>query len=292
MGKLITFWSPVAGRAGTTSVMGAMAAAIAMLYPEQEVALCHMQKESRELIQRMESRGYAEGKTEWLEKIGLNALALQYMQSELNREKIRKCAIPLQLKSLFLYPAYGRKDALEEVYEKLLKEKMTEVFDFVFLDLDSGDAKGALHYMKEADVSVLVLPQEEACWQLYEEQYKRQFQEKNVCIVLGRYKKESRYNEAYFKKRRYRMGGEYIGTIPDCVGYMDAMAEGRTLEFFLRNQMVGKKEANYEFMEQTRQTAMRFKELVDRRQGHKLQFFRTMHDDVSDAGRVHGTESL
>lgn len=279
MGKLVTFWSPASGRSGTTAVMGAIATAAAMLYPEQEIALCHMQHNSMELVKRMESRSYIDAKREVLERMGLNALALQYMQSELTPEKIRKCAVPLQLKSLFLYPAMGRKETMEEVYGKLLKEKMTEVFDFVFLDLEAGENSCSYDYMKAADIVVFVLPQEEPYWQLLEERYKKVLGEQEFCIVMGRYQSDSRYNEKYFKKKQHRMGGTYIGAIPNCVGYMDAMAEGRTLEFFLKNQMVGKKEANYEFMEQTRQTTIRLKERMDRQHGHKLQFFRTMQND-------------
>ena len=43
---------------------------------------------------------------------------------------------------------------------------------------------------------------------------------------------------------------------------MDAMIEGRTLEFFLKNELIGKKERNYEFMEQTKRTAEQLKKCL------------------------------
>lgn len=276
MGKLVTFWSPFAGRAGCTAVMGAVAAAMAMRHPELEIALCQMQQNFFELIKRMEYRGDTEFRKELYEKMGLNALALQYMQAELTSEKIRKCGITLMFRSLYLYPAVGRKETMEAVYEKILKEKMTEVYDFVFLDLEAGENSYSYDYMKAADLVVLILPQEEACWKRYEEMFKQKLGEKEICIIMGRYRSESRYNENYFRKIQYRIGGNYIGTIPDCIGYMDAMAEGRTLEFFLKNQMVRKREANYEFMEQTCKTTEKLKLFLDRQQGRKLQFFRTL----------------
>ena len=43
--------------------------------------------------------------------------------------------------------------------------------------------------------------------------------------------------------------------IPLNAGYLDAMSEGRTLEFFLKNQWVEKKEENYEFIVQAKKAA-------------------------------------
>ena len=272
MGKLIVFWTPFAGRCGCTASMGAVVTAMALRYPELEMAICHMQMGSMELINRLESRTVKPENREAYERMGLNALALNYMQSELTAEKIKRCAVQLRLKSLYLYPAVGKKENIEEIYDALLNEKLKEEFDMVFVDLEAGRTARSLGYLKKAEVIVLVLPQDDFCWQLYEEEYKKEMEGKEVCIVLGKYRCDSRFTQSYFKKKQHRAGGKIIGTVPECTGYMDAMAEGRTLEFFLKNQMVGKKETNYEFMEQTRQSAEKLKQYMDE-QGQKLRFF-------------------
>ena len=104
MGKLITFWSPYPGQAKVTSTMCAVAGALGMQYPELEIALSHTNYASTELEERLEYRLTREEKKELYEKTGLSSLAINYMQAVLTPEKIRHCAIPLLMRSLYIFP--------------------------------------------------------------------------------------------------------------------------------------------------------------------------------------------
>ena len=256
MGKLVTFWSPFIGQAKVTSSMCAIVAAFAMQYPELEIALSHTQPESIELEERLDCRIGFTGKRELYEKTGLSALVLQYMQVGLTSERIRRCAIPLFMKSLYLFSGIGKKEAFNQIQYSILTEKIVQEFDITFLDLTSGEKEESFQFMKMADVVVVVLPQKPSCLEKFSKQYIEKLEGKEVCIVIGGYVGISKYNETYFKrKKEYRTKWKWLGTVPMNIGFMDAMIEGRTLEFFLKNELIGKKEKNYEFMEQTKRTA-------------------------------------
>ena len=59
-----------------------------------------------------------------------------------------------------------------------------------------------------------------------------------------------------------RVGSKIIGVIPWNAGFFDAMAEGKTLDFFLRNQFTTKREENYEFILQAEKTATYIKKHI------------------------------
>lgn len=256
MGKLITFWSPFIGQAKVTSSMCAVVAAFAMQYPELELAVSHTQLESMELEERLDYRIGFTGKKELYEKTGMSALILQYMQVGLTSERIRRCAIPLLIKSIHLFSGTKKKESLDQIQYSILTEKLVQEFDITFLDLMSGENETSFQFMQAADMVVVVLPQRPSCWELFFKYGIEKLKNKEVYILIGGYLGISRYNETYFKrKREYRIKAKIIGTIPINIGFMDAMIEGRTLEFFLKNELVGKKEENYEFVEQTKRAA-------------------------------------
>ena len=274
MGKLVTFWSPFIGQAKVTSSMCAIVAGFAMQYPEMEFALSHTQPESMELEERLDCRIGFTGKKELYEKTGLSALALQYMQVGLTSERIRRCAIPLFMKSLYLFSGIGKKEPLDPVKYNILTEKIVQEFDITFLDLASGEKEDSFQFMKAADIVVVVLPQRPICLDIFFQQYIKRLEGKEICIVVGGYMSGSKYNEAYFKrKREYRAKGKWIGIVPVNIGFMDAMIEGRTLEFFLKNEWIGKREKNYEFMEQTKRTAEQLNKCLKGEKGQNLFVF-------------------
>ncbi|MBQ8040572.1 MAG: hypothetical protein IJ274_12035, partial [Lachnospiraceae bacterium] len=86
------------------------------------------------------------------------------------------------------------------------------------------------------------------------------FTEKNVVYLIGGYLEKSRYNTKLFlKKRKGNVQGTLAGVIPMNVGFLDAMADGRTLDFLLRNQLSKKNEENYEFILETKKATERIK---------------------------------
>ena len=181
-------------------------------------------------------------------------MSLNYMQEVLTSEKIRHCAIPLMMKSLYLFPGMGKKEISEELLYQLLTEHLPEGFSAVFLDLGSERNELSIRLREVADLSVIVLPQYLQCWEKFFSEDAGCFVGKNVGFMLGGYLDKSRYGRKCFV-RRWESKGKLFGQIPMNAGYLDAMSEGRTLDFFLRNQWVEKKEENYEFMVQAKKAA-------------------------------------
>lgn len=263
MGKLITFWSPCIGQAKVTSTMCAIAGALGIQYPEMEIAISHTKPESMELEERLDCRSYRDGKKALYEKSGLQALALNYRQAVLTSEKIRRCAIPLLMKPLYLFPGLGKQNPLDDVVVQLLTDKLVKEFQAVFLDLESGWKEASMYYMEKADRTVIVLPQNPGCWERFFKENAEWLGKKERWIILGGCLEGSKYSPGYFaKKREFKTGGTFLGAIPVNAGYMDAMAEGRTLEFFFRNELSERHEENYEFITQAKKAAECFRKNI------------------------------
>ena len=258
MGKLITFWSPYSGQARVTSTMCAVAGAFGIQYPELELALSHINQATRDLEDRLEYWVSKEERKELYERTGLSSMSLNYMQAVLTSEKIRHCAIPLMMKSLYLFPGMGRRDISEELLYQLLAGHLREEFAAVFLDLGSERTELSIRLRAAADLSVIVMPQGLPHWERTVSEEEKCFAEANVGFMLGGTLAKSRYSRGYYSRWR-KCKGKILGEIPMNAGYLDAMSEGRTLEFFLRNQWVEKKEENYEFMVQAKKAAECFK---------------------------------
>ena len=264
MGKLVTFWSPYRGQAKVTSTMCAVAAAMGLLYPELEIALSHAQPNSIELEERLDCKIGWNKKRELLEKTGVSALKLNYRQSVLTSEKIRCCAIPLLMKSLYLFSGSSNQDQMDELWFRILTEKLVKEFSWTFLDLESGFSDTSVKLMKAADVAVIVMPQIPGGRELFPKNKSELWNEKKMCMILGGYLHHSRYSPSYFfRKKEHRYGLPMVGAIPVNAGYMDAMSEGRTLDFFLRNEFAEKKEENYEFIIQAKRTAEALKRYTE-----------------------------
>ncbi len=263
MGKLVTFWSPYPGKARTTASMCAIIGAFGIQYPELELAVSHTKPGSMELEEMLDFRIGLLGKKELYEKSGIAALTLNYMQAVLTPEKIRRCAIPLLMKSIHMFPSVSRTGFSEELSYKIMSEHLVKEFSTVFLDLESGYTTSSLRLMQVADMIVVVLPQNPEYWENFCRETKKELEGKEICFVIGDYLLASGYSISYFgKQKNYRSKGKIIGAVPVNAGYRDAMIEGRTLEFFLKNQFVGKKEENYEFITQTKKAAEYIKKSI------------------------------
>lgn len=263
MGKLVTFWSPYIGQAKVTSTMCAIAGAFGLLYPEINVAISHSAPGSTELEEKLDYPNGPGGKMELYEKFGISALCLNYMQTMLTSERIRRCAIPLLMKNLHLYPHSGQEKGREKLVFQLLSEHLVKEYDVVFLDLESGFQQKSRDFMEVSDLIVLVLPQEPAAWERFFLREADALEGKRYVTLIGGYLEKSRYSARYYVRKK-ECGAErtFVGVIPINTGFFDAMSEGKALHFFLKNQLVTKNEENYEFIFQAKKTAENIKKAL------------------------------
>lgn len=262
MGKLITFWSPYQGRAKVTSSMCAVAGMFGIQYPECEIAISHTSQGSASLEGKLDTGIRAENKKNLYEKMGIAALTLNAMQAALTSEKTRRCAVPLLIKSLYLYPGYGA-EYTKELAFSILTGHLKQEFALVFLDLENGWKDSSLRYMKASDFVVIVLPQEPDSMELLCSKKMEELENVPKAFLIGGYLEHSRYNLNYFiRKSDNRNKGRFAGAIPMNTAFFDSMIQGRTLEFLLKNQLTRKNEENYEFIIQAKKTVEYIRRIV------------------------------
>lgn len=247
MGKMVVFWSPVSGKAKVTSTVCAVSGMFGLEYPELRIAVCSNDK-------KMDLEGKLDGRKELYERSGLALLRQLCRQSALCSEKIRRCAIPLQMKSLYLYPNATREEEQDALIFQLITRSLKEEFDILFLDVENGKQEESMAYLAAADFVVVVLPQDIAVWKRFIPEEEVLLKRVNYCILIGGYLEDSRYNKNFFaRKSEVKTKGTIAGVIPMNSGFFDAMQEGKCLDYLYKNQKCRKREENYEFMVQTKQ---------------------------------------
>ena len=260
LGKLVTFWSPVIGQAKVTGSLCAVVSSLGVTHPEIEIAVSAVCGNSAGLEGCLDERIGWTRKQELYERSGMTALLAACKQSDLEREAIRRSALPLVMKSVALFPGlrsemkmiHGKE--VERLEQYLFLEKILQEYDVTVLDLKSGWHNSAVFYMKQADIAVIVLPQNPGVWKQYKED-RRRLELKQEMILLGGSTGNSRYGPGQVSRTIFCNPKGTVGVVPWNAGYMDAMSEGRTMEFFLKNVHVRARDENYEFMEETRKTA-------------------------------------
>ena len=261
MGKLITFWSPYIGKAGVTSSMCAIAGMLGMQYPELSVAISHVNRNFIELEEKLDAATASGKQQELYSKSGITALKFHCRQAKLTSEKIRRSAIPLRMKSLYLYP--NSEQNRDSLGFQLLTETLKEEFDLVLLDLENGEGGYSKDFMDSSDLIVVVLPQNPYYWSAFGKESGRYLEGKNYLVLLGQFLETSRYSPFFSMKQIMKCTkAGMAGVVPVNKDFFDALATGRTLDFFYKNQYVRKKEENYEFFVQTKRAAEQIKRAV------------------------------
>jgi len=268
MGKLITFWSPVIGQARVTSSVCAIVSALAIQQTGTEIAVSSVGAGDTGLEDSLENKMYWRKSKELYERSGVAALILAYKQGELTRERIRRCCLPLAVPSVTLFPGlnsevqliYGRD--MERLEYLILAEYLKREYELVFLDLKNGMDERSFRYMEASDLIVLVVPQNPKVWKCVYQLCRDRFREKKIYLLFGGYLSDCKYNMARYRREFEHGKRTGIGAVLMNEGYLDALAEGKAAEFFLKNEYVMKKEENYEFMALAKRAAKEIKESV------------------------------
>ena len=166
MGKLVAFWSPYTGRSKVTASLCAVAGAFGMWYPEITVAISSVGAKNRDLEECLDYR--TTSKQDIYRNFGLMALSLNYKQSILTSEKIKHCAVPLQMNSLNLFPGEEKKSLeTEDVTYRMITEYLAKEYTCVFLEVESGRGTTSDRFLQAADYIVVVLPQSPHLWERF-----------------------------------------------------------------------------------------------------------------------------
>jgi|GEM_PF-3331081 len=268
MGKMITFWSPVRGMSRTTSTLCAVMISFAMQYPQYEVAFSSVGKEDTSLEDSLGTYGRGTEKEGLYDRSGMVAMLQNCKQNDLTTTRIRRCALPLFLPSLTLFPGLHQKDMLihgreaERLERYIVTECLRKEYDLLCLDLCGGSNEKSLEYMQFADRAIIVLPQNPAIWNLYRKEYGEYLWKQPKGILFGGYAALSKYSMVQYGRNFKEKEEVMLGSVPWNEGYMDAVADGKAVEFLLRNENVGKRESNYEFMEGAKKAAKKLHDFI------------------------------
>jgi len=255
MGKLVVFWSPYAGAAKVTSSLCAIAGSFGMQYPEVDVAICSALSDSFGPEEYLIERRNAEFFRGVYKRAGIEDLKLHFRQEVLSSEMIRRSAVSLKIKSLFLYPNNSAEKAPDDICFQLLTQTLKKEFNLVFLEVGNKDKKQMSRFFESADLIVVVLPQARRYREAFLANKEILFGKKQFCVLQsGHLGKCCSGGNWYFREVRHN-DGETVGFIPINTEFFYALEQGKTLDFFYRNQLAGKKEDNYEFIIQTKKAA-------------------------------------
>lgn len=264
MGKILAFWSPVKGQAKVSASMCAIIAMLGKKYPQTEMAVSSV-TEGWALEQGMDARYKLENRKEVYARSGIAALILSCKQGMLTKTSVRRCALSVPFIPAALFPGLGhRENAVHggnttELEQYVIKEHLAKEYDLVCLDAGSGFHKQSEECLKQADAVVVVLPQNPWVWEVYSKNCEM-LSGKNVGILFGEYLKSSKYGLKQYESKYLGAEETVVGVIPCNAGFRDAVAEGRSAEFLFKNERIGKKEENYEFMESVGKAAEKIKE--------------------------------
>lgn len=266
MGKIIAFWSPWHGQTRTTASMAAVAMAMNDISGDS-VAMFHTQARMADLEGMFNNRLDKEKKVKLYEGVGLNSLLLEFKQSELNKEIIERASLPTMMDDVVFFPGLemdnemAKMGDVREILYTIATRDIPKAFDWTFIDLPSGDDTLSEEIMEVADVVVVTLSQNLAGWGQYFEEYAKLIKNENVFYIIGGHKEESSYGIRNFRRIQH-VDKKKCGVVPDCVGYMDAISNGRVASFYLMNEKASKNDENGLFIQECKDAAQKIRDMA------------------------------
>lgn len=260
MGKQVVFWSPYAGVSKVTASLCAIAGIFGMQYPELDIAISSVASDIVGPEEYLTERRYAEIFKDGYKRQGMESLKFHFRQAQLSSEVIRRNSIQLKMKTLFLYSGIfaGKEDTITF---QLLTQTLRQEYDLVFLDLGNREQIQTQGFLDTADLIVVVLPQSQWYWEDFFTFKNQLLTDKQYCVLIGGYMRKSVFSKKYYYiEQSQGPTCKIAGVIPMNTDFMEAMSEGKILDFLFRNQRARKKEDNYEFIVQTKKAAERIRE--------------------------------
>lgn len=266
MGKLVVFWSPWHGQAGTTANMCAVAVALHHLQGES-VILAHSQFGMADLEGMYNMRMNLQSKKELYTGTGLSALMMYFKQAAITANIVSNCVIPSKFSDgIYLLPgvemsSMARSDETNKIIEAIFARDIPKYYDWTFVDAAAGGNALSQMLMQRADLIVVNLSQNAATWQQFfceDGPNKWLFDSKKAFYVIGGYHKQSSFNiKKFASKYDDYVESKGCGTIPFCVKYMDAISRGQVDHFLHANIHNGKDRDNdnAEFIAEIKKTA-------------------------------------
>jgi cellulose biosynthesis protein BcsQ len=247
----IAFWSPIAGKSGTTSNLLASAVMSSVIL-KKSIFILHNHFSDYSLEKALIGKNAGPG---LFEDIGLDSLLRNVKIPDLSESIIDDSAISLFNNRLHLLP--GTTKEYRDQFESEMPERIPDIintvnryYDLVFMDLAPGYGIQSQILLENADLIVVNLIQDVNSIDNYFAKY--HFSKKKVVYLIGRYNNNSRYNLKNLEKS-YHGIRQKTAVIPYNVEFMDAVLDGRLIPYIIKNYAAGRGEDNLYFIKRLKQ---------------------------------------
>lgn len=264
----IAFWSNSPGKSGVTGNLSCISILSAMYQPSEMVLFENHSNINNLGSTFLNQNSYdkLQEKNSYFVENGLGRI-LSYcdMGDTVNSGMIYRTCLPVFDQRVFYLPAGGmNRDLLEYRLSRHVGDVMNlleQFYESVYVDLSSSTLKSSRQILKQADLIVVNLSQND---QLLSHFF-RNFSEirKKAFYVIGNYDSGSVIKKSDIIKT-YGLSGDTVGTIPYNRRFADALTRGDVVPFLLKNYSCGADNVNYEFMAAAKETVCLFEQTKKR----------------------------
>ena len=259
----IAFWAPVHGQTRQSSNMlavsfvSAMRENIGILMTQTQYRMNDLEDAAvgRTSVKAMRERFYQD--------MGIDAVSRCIKRKQLERNDLENCCIKILPDSeLMLLPgsksgSYGvHCEALHEIMPYILREA-ERYFEYVLIDTNPGMDCISQKMIDIADVVVVNLSQNMGVVAPFFRDFPEILKMKRVFYLFGSYLADSCYNLHNIRFRYERINRKNSGVIPLNIGFMDAISNGRVMDFFATNMECERGDVNFGFINEVREASER-----------------------------------
>ncbi len=249
----ILFWSPIHGQAGTTSNILATAM-LTGLYYRKKTVLTQTQFQFNNLEAPIVGiNPYNQDSKEYYREVGIDTIIRCFKAAKLDKDTLDNCCIALDNTNILLLPGTSKsiKEAfdfeVETVMGNLLKS-IEAIYGVVLVDISAGENALSKKLMTEADLIVVNLCQNMTITDEYFKSYAMNLPEKKLFYLFGKYDRNSKYNISNIRRKYKNIKSVNSGVIPNNTGFMDAMTDGKVIDFIRKNTVCNNLNENYYFI--------------------------------------------
>lgn len=249
----VSFWSN-SHQLGTTQNMAAVAVLTALEY-RLRILMAHTHFDRSSLESAFIEKRYLRSELTDLSDTGLDALSRFIRFNRVDRDVIAGFSTTILKNKLDLL--FGTRNTNREIYVSNLKnvigtilQSASAYYDLVLVDTAPGNNEISVKILEQSDLIVVNLSQNIHILDDFLEG-STQYRDK-MMIVLGKYDPNSRFN---IKAIRKIAANAQVLAIPYDIGFADACAESRVVDFFMKNLAVDRDDLHYPFIQGARETA-------------------------------------
>lgn len=248
----VSFWSN-SHQLGTTYNMAAVAVLAALEY-RLRILMAHTHFDRSTLEAAFVEKRYMRSELTDLSDTGIDALSRSIKFNKLEKDEIASFSTTILKNRLDLL--IGTRNTNREIYVNNLKnaiglilQSATLYYDLVLIDTAPGKNEISSRILEQSDLILVNLSQNV---HVLEDFLKagEEFKDK-MLILLGKYDENSRYN---LKAIRKKFGVMQVQAIPYDIGFADACADSRVVDFFIKNLPVDKEDIHFPFIQGVRNT--------------------------------------